>query len=199
MILAGNDFDAAKDSARAYAEEKMGCLFIEDGHDPRISEGAGTIAPEHAQLKPRTILVPVGNGALITGVGCWVKAHSPKTKIVGVCAAGAPSMAESWRQGKPIPSNEARTIADGVAVRVPVLSAVNWMQDFVDDMVLVDDQQIREALEVLRDTLGLILEPSGVLGIAAALNHEFDEGLLATILTGSNFSPDLLAELTRSA
>lgn len=197
VILAGEDFDAAKDSARSYADAGPDRQFVEDGHEPRISEGAGTIAVELAPWEPGTILVPVGNGALISGIGCWVKARSPATTVVGVCPAAAPAMAESWRQGRTISLPSANTIADGAAVRVPVPAALDWMRDVVDDVVLVDDEQIREAVRITRDTLGLILEPTGALGIAAALHHRFGGGLLATILTGSNFSAELLAELVR--
>ncbi|MEO3849394.1 pyridoxal-phosphate dependent enzyme [Streptomyces sp. B8F3] len=197
VVPAGDDFDAAKDAARACAEGARDRLFVEDGEEPRISEGAGTIAVELAPLSG-TLLVPVGNGALIGGVACWAKARAPRTSIVGVCAAGAPAMAESWRRNAPVPTPEARTIADGVAVRVPVPAAVERMRGLVDDVVLVDDDQIREALRAVRDTMGLILEPAAALGVAAALHHRFATGPLATIVTGSNFSPELLAELAES-
>ena len=194
--LGGADFDAAKDAARAYADGGEGLLFVEDGHEPRISEGAGTIAAELAPLQPDVIFVPVGNGALISGIGCWMKARSPGTRIVGVCAAGAPAMAESWQHGSMVTSAEVTTIADGVAVRVPIPAALEWMSEFVDDMILIDDAQLREALRIARDTIGLILEPSGALGIAAALQHGNPDRKPAAIVTGSNFSADLLTELT---
>lgn len=171
-------------------------MFVEDGLEPRISEGAGTIAAELAPLRPDVIFVPVGNGALISGIGCWMKARSAGTRIVGVCAAGAPAMAESWRHGSVVTSAEVTTIADGVAVRVPIPAALEWMSTVVDDMILIDDAQLREALRMARDTIGLILEPSGALGIAAALHHQIPGQKLATVVTGSNFSAGLLAELT---
>lgn len=194
---AGDDFDAAKTAARAYAGEHPARLFVEDGAEPRIAEGAGTIAVELATAGPDVVLVPVGNGALINGIGCWLRAHAPATRIVGVCAASAPAMARSWRSGTPVTTASAETIADGVAVRVPVPSAVEAMRAYVDDMVLVEEDDLRAALRVARDTLGLILEPAGALGIAAATRYDRDHDLTtATIVTGSNFSEDLLAELT---
>jgi threonine dehydratase len=194
--LGGADFDAAKDAARAYAAGGEDRLFVEDGHEPRISEGAGTIAAELAPLQPDVIFVPVGNGALISGIGCWMKARSPGTRIIGVCAAGAPAMEESWRRGSVVTSAEVTTIADGVAVRVPIPAALEWMRELVDDMILIDDAQLREALRIARDTIGLILEPSGALGIAAALRYRNPGHKPAAIVTGSNFSAELLAELT---
>jgi threonine dehydratase len=194
--LGGADFDAAKDAARAYAAGGEARLFVEDGHEPRISEGAGTIAAELAPLQPDVIFVPVGNGALISGIGCWMRARSPGTRIVGVCAAGAPAMAESWRHGRLVTSAEVTTIADGVAVRVPVPAALEWMSECVDEMVLIDDAQLREALRIARDTIGLILEPSGALGIAAVLHHQVPGKRPAAVVTGSNFSAEVLAELS---
>ena len=105
-------------------------------------------------------------------------------------------MAESWRHGSVVTSAEVTTIADGVAVRVPIPAALEWMSEFVDDMILIDDAQLREALRIARDTIGLILEPSGALGIAAALQHRNPDRKPAAIVTGSNFSDGLLAELT---
>jgi threonine dehydratase len=196
VVLTGEDFDEAKDAARAFAQRRSECLFVEDGDEPRIAEGAGTIGVELAPLGIRTLLVPVGNGALICGVGTWLKAHSPATRIVGVCAAAAPSMADSWRAGRPVPSQSAQTMADGIAVRVPVPAAVEWMRDCVDDVVLVSEQQIMAAVLAIRDTLGLLVEPSAAVGVAAATTSAFEGPRLGTIVTGANLSPALLARLT---
>jgi len=198
VILAGEDFDAAKDVARGYASDRQDCLFVEDGAEPQIAEGAGTIGVELTPLKISTLLVPVGNGALICGVGRWLKAHSPQTRIVGVCAAGAPAMADSWRAGKPVPASKADTMADGIAVRVPVPAAVEWMRGCVDDVLLVQEAWIPESVRAIRDTLGLLVEPSAAVGIAAALHYSFDGSRLATIITGANLSAEQLAELTQA-
>ncbi|MGV9848287.1 threonine ammonia-lyase [Streptomyces sp. NPDC003442] len=195
VLLSGADFDAAKDAARVYADTRPECVFVEDGDEPLIAEGAGTIAVELAPLGLDAIVVPVGNGALISGIGCWTKARSPRTRIIGVCAAGAPAMATSWRTGVPRTTGPVRTMADGIAVRVPVPAAVAWMREVVDEVLLVEEEDIRRALRLVRDTLGLILEPSGAVGIAAALRHDLGVASLATILTGGNFSPGLLREL----
>ena len=197
VVLDGDDFDRAKARAVEHAAEQEDRLFVEDGREPAISEGAGTIGVELAPLGLDTLLVPVGNGALITGIGTWLKAHSPGTRIVGVCAAGAPAMERSWRAGRAIDGDAAATFADGIAVRVPVPAAVEWMRDTVDDMLLVDDEQIGAALRLVRDTVGLVLEPSAVVGVAAAMAQPF-AGRIGTIVTGSNYPRELLAELTAS-
>ena len=165
------------------------------GEEPRIAEGAGTIGVELAALTIDTLLVPVGNGALISGVGRWLKASSPGTRIVGVCAAGAPAMADSWRAGRPVSSPSAATMADGIAVRVPVPAAVEWMRDTVDDVGLVGEDELLAAMLAVRDTLGLLIEPSGAAGIAAATG-QYPGQRVATIITGANLSAELLARLT---
>jgi len=195
VVLHGEDFDVAKSRAIEHATGRSDRIFVEDGREPAISEGAGTIGVELAPLDLGTLLVPVGNGGLINGVGRWLKVHSPSTRIVGVCAAGAPAMERSWRAGRVIVSESIATIADGIAGRVPVPVALEWMRDTVDDMVTVDDDQILAALRLVRDTAGLLLEPSAVVGVAAAMQHDY-AGLLATIVTGSNYGPELLAQLT---
>lgn len=195
VVLAGDDFDDAKDAARSYADDRPGCLFVEDGHEPRIAEGAGTIGLELAALAIDVLLVPVGNGALISGVARWLKARSPHTQIIGVCAAGAPAMADSWRAGRPVSSPPAATMADGIAVRVPVPAAVEWMRDTVDDVVLVGEDQLLAAMLTVRDTLGLLIEPSAAAGLAAATG-QYPGQRVATIITGANLSAGLLAQLT---
>jgi threonine dehydratase len=195
VVLAGSDFDEAKDAAKAFARDRPESLFVEDGDEPRIAEGAGTIGVELAPMAVGTVLVPVGNGALICGIGTWLKAHAPATRIVGVCAAAAPSMADSWRAGRPVPSQSAQTMADGIAVRVPVPAAVEWMRDCVDDIVLVSEDQILAAVFVIRDALGLLVEPSAAVGVAAAMTGSFAGTRVGTILTGANLSADLLTQL----
>ncbi len=88
--LEGHDFDAAKAAARRYADGE-GARLVVDGDDPAIAEGAGTIAAEltRAGAAPEIILVPLGNGALATGVGAWMKAESPRTRVVAVVAEKA--------------------------------------------------------------------------------------------------------------
>src|SRR5260370_618784 len=99
-------------------------------------------------------------------------------------AQEAPAMALSWREGRPVSSQTTATMADGLAVRVPVPAAVEWMREYVDDMVLVSEESIWHALEVVRDTLGLLVEPSGAVGIAAALEYGRYGWSIRTIIPG---------------
>ena len=113
VSVGGPDFDSAKQAARRYADTHPGCVFVEDGDDPAITEGAGTIGIEILRWgNPDTLVIPLGDGALITGIAAWVKQHSPNTRIIGVCPSGAPAMFESWRAGRLINTERGETIAD---------------------------------------------------------------------------------------
>jgi threonine dehydratase len=191
--LEGEDFDAAKLAARSYAEQ-IGARFVEDGAEPAIAEGAGTLGVElTAWPEPLdAVYVPVGNGALATGVGRWIKAHSPATEVVGVCAAGAPAMFESWRTGAAVSTARADTIADGIAVRVPVDRALQDLAGSVDRMILVDDALIVSAMQLLFETLGVVVEPAGASGLAGCmLERETLQGrLVAVPLCGGNLTAE---------
>ncbi|MPZ89494.1 MAG: pyridoxal-phosphate dependent enzyme [Nitriliruptorales bacterium] len=190
--LAGADFDTAKDIARRQAGEQ-GWTYVEDGREPAIAEGAGTIAVELAAWPERldAVLVPVGNGALINGVGRWLKAMAPGLRVVGACAERAPSMERSWRQRRMVVMEHADTIADGIAVRAPVPEALAEMAHTVDDMVLVSDEQIVTAMRLAFRGLGLVIEPAGAAGLAAALalRHRLAGKLVAVPLCGGNLTP----------
>lgn len=180
------DFTAAKDAAREHAR-RVGALFIEDGRDVAITEGAGSVAVEllRGDVRIDTAVVPVGDGALITGMARWLKEHSPHTRVVGVCAEGAPAVARAWA-GRPVSDTPVATIADGVAVRVPVPAAIPRLRALVDDMVLVPDDAIRDAMSLARTTLGLVLEPAGAIGLAAIAVADLPGEMIATVLTGGN-------------
>ena len=191
--LAGADFDAAKQAARDFAR-LPGYRYIEDGCEPAIAEGAGTIGVEiSAWTAPiQTLLVPIGNGALACGVGRWLKAVSPQTRIVGVVAEAAPAMRLSWLCGSVVATERADTVADGIAIRQPAAEALSEIAGVIDDIVAVSDQQLLGAMRLAFNTLGLIIEPAGAAGLAAAeaLRHQLRDTLAATILCGGNVTQE---------
>lgn len=198
--VAGADFDVAKELAREHAARHADCVFVEDGDDPAICEGAGTIAIELQRAeKFDAVVIPLGDGALITGMALWIKQHAPATKIIGVCPTGSPAMRDSWRAGKAIASDKIDTFADGIAVRVPVAKSVERVKALVDDIVLVDDSALLDAMRLAASTLGLLLEPSGAAGLAAIRANAIAGDFLATVLTGSNIHPDLVPQVLAGA
>jgi threonine dehydratase len=196
VVLAGDDFDAAKAAAREHAARR-GLRFVEDGRDVAIAEGAGSIAVELLRSpKPfDAVLVPLGNGALVAGIGTWVKDKAPSTRVIGVVAGGAPAMALSWRRGEVVSTASSATIADGIAVRVPVPEALADMRGVVDEVVEVEDAAMLAAMRLLLAHAGLMAEPAGVAGIAALLadRERYAGRRVATPICGSNLTPEQIA------
>ena len=169
--LTGADFDAAKRAAREFSVHS-GAFYVEDGAVPEIAEGAGTIALElmEADVTPDVMLVPLGNGALATGIGAWMRHAAPLTRMVAVVADGAPAMRLSFDAGLVIATSAAETIADGIAVREPVPYAVACMRDTIDEVLAVEDGAIVRAMRFAHEHLGLVVEPAGAAGLAALLD-----------------------------
>ena len=189
--IAGEDFDAAKDAAKAFAQS-VGGVMIEDGLAPEVSEGHGTMAIELLSRGNTfdAVVIALGNGAMLNGVSRWVKAAAPATKVFGVCARGADAMEKSWRTQRIMETKTADTIADGIAVRVPIPEAVSDMQGIVDDVLLVDDAHIVEAMRLCCAHAGLLVEPAGAAGLAGIVAHraQFAGQRVATVLCGSNLT-----------
>lgn len=190
MELEVGDFDQAKDAARRYADES-GAMFIEDGLLGPIAEGAGTIAVELCEGPPLdAVFVPLGNGALVNGVGTWLKQQS-SARVIAVCAEGAPAMAMSWKEHRAVTA-PVDTIADGIAVRVPIPEAVRLTTDTVDEVMLVSDDEMRAAMRALFYEAGLLVEPAAAAGIAAIAQRssELKDAHVATVLTGGNVTEE---------
>jgi threonine dehydratase len=189
--LAGDDFDAAKAAAGTFAGSS-GLRMVADGLDPEASIGAGTIGVELLAYGSTydALLVPLGNGAMLTGIARWVKAAAPAIAVYGVSARGADAMEKSWRIGSIVLPPQVNTIADGIAVRVPIPEALEDMRCIVDDVLLVSDQDIIAAMRLIYSEAGLIAEPSGAAGVAAilAVPDRFAGLRVATIVCGSNLT-----------
>lgn len=190
------DFDQAKEAARRHAEA-TDALFIEDGLHGAIAEGAGTIAVElTARGEPLdAIFVPLGNGSLVNGIGTWLKHQAPKTRVIAVCAQGAPSMALSFEAHRAIDA-PADTIADGISVRVPVQEAVATMSRTVDEVMLVSDDEMLRAMRALHADAELIVEPAGAAGVAAIAQRgrPLAGKRVATVLTGGNLTDEQIRD-----
>jgi threonine dehydratase len=191
--LVGKDADETHEAASEFARES-GATLIVDGREAALAEGAATIAVELLEWREAfdAILVPLGDGSLIAGIGRWTKAHAPATRVIGVCSAGAPAMARSWQRRQVTPVAAAHTIADGLSISTPHSEALADLADVVDDIVVLEDDAMIEAMRLAHRELGLVLEPSGAAGLAAAQAYaeRFRGMLVAAILTGGNMTPE---------
>lgn len=192
VIREGRDFDDARAAAAAYAREQPAELVV-DGLDPRIAAGAATLALEVTDAAeaaavplPAVAYVPLGNGALIVGVGAWLRHAAPNCRIVGVAAAEAPSMVLSWRAGEPVETPTAATYADGIACRVPVPEALEMMVGRVDELVLVSEAQLHAAEAELAAATGITVEGAAAASWAGLIADSRRDGPALVIVTGSN-------------
>jgi threonine dehydratase len=186
------NYSAAQQAAVRFAAAS-GAVLLEDGRQEAIAEGAGTIGVELLRWPQPldVVVVPLGDGALLGGIARWVKAHSAKTRMVGICATGSPAMRLSWRARRPVSTAPPQTIAQGLAVQSPHAEAVADLVDLVDDILLVDDEALIAAVRLAHRELGLVLEPSGAAGIAGIVAHaeQFRGAWAATVLTGGGSLP----------
>jgi threonine dehydratase len=199
--FAGNDFDAAKEAARVHATAHN-LRFVEDGAEPAIAQGAGTIALELLdRARFDVMVVPLGNGALLAGIGSVLRQLAPRTEIVAVVAGNAPAMKQSLEAGTAIETERADTIADGIAVRIPIASALTELRGCCDAVVAVSEQEIFEAMQLIHRHLGLVTEPAGAVGIAAVMAdpRHFAKRRVATVLSGGNIAPALRDRLSNQA
>lgn len=192
VIEAGEHFDDARGTSEAYAAEHDAALLV-DGDDVRISTGAATLAVEitddiAARILPMPAVaaVPVGNGALINGVGSWLRHAAPDCRVVGVQAEAAAAMTLSWRAGRPIDTASAATYADGIATRVAIPGAVELLRGRVDDMITVSEEALRAAQAELTEELGITVEGAAAASWAGLLAAERPAGPALVIVTGSN-------------
>jgi threonine dehydratase len=192
--LVGDDLDQAKDEGRAWAAER-GLPFFEDGAERLQLEGYGAIADEIvSQLPepPAAVVVPVGNGALMAGVGAALGRLAPDAVRVGVVAKEAPVMAESWEAGEPRIGDRCDTFADGLAVRVAIPFAVDALVGATDRMLLVSERELARAVGAY-DAAGIRVEGAGAASLAALRRLDVDHGPVVLIVTGRNIDEELHA------
>lgn len=192
VVQVGEDFDEARAAADAHVTANGGYLLV-DGDDARISTGAAGIAVEltdaadlGALPSPAVVSVPVGNGALINGMGSWLRAVAPGCRVLGIQAEGAAAMMLSWRAGRPIDTPTVATFADGIAARVAIPAAVELMAGRIDEMRLVSDDDLLAAQAELTTELGVTVEGAAAASWAGLLAGPRPDGPAVLIITGSN-------------
>ena len=141
IVLTGDTFDAANSAAIRYAEEN-GKTFIPPFDHPKVMEGQGTIGKEILSQAPDKldyIFVPIGGGGLASGLGSYIKAMSPETKIIGVEPGGAPCMKAAIENGGPVELEEIDKFVDGAAVKKAGAKTYEVCREVLDDIVIVPE------------------------------------------------------------
>lgn len=195
-VLVGGGYDEAHAAALELAGDR-GRAYVHAFDDDAIIAGQGTVALELLRDAPDldTIVVPVGGGGLIAGIALAARAHPGKPRIVGVQAAGASALADSFGLGR-IVERGASTIADGIAVRRPAERTFSLVRALVDDVVTVSDQAIARAMVVLLERHKLLAEGAGAAALAAVLeaNGRVGGRRVGVIVSGGNVDPNLLGK-----
>ncbi|RZT85038.1 threonine dehydratase [Pseudonocardia sediminis] len=196
VVTTGPEASAPRDASREFAASTPGAVLLEDGREPAIAEGAGTIGVELLRSGPvDAVVLPIGDGSLITGVALWVRHHAPGTRIVGVNPSTAPSMHDSVRAGHPVTAVPTSTFPEGIDIPTPHAESVDRVRELVDEIVLVDEGAMRSAMGLIARHLGVLPEPAGAAGLAAIAGGGIDGSRVATVVTGANPSPTTLAAL----
>ena len=176
-----------------------GHIFIEDGSSPEIVAGTATIGLEIlAQVKDLdTLIIPVGNGALIGGIGTLVKEKNSDIKVIGIQAELASCMALSFKAGRPIDTKSCATFAGGMAVRVAIPEAVDLLLDVVDEMLVVSEDEMKRAMVLYYRCTQEIVEGAGAAALAAALRYpeKMQNQTICLIATGANVDPQLKQDI----
>lgn len=197
VILAGSNYDEAYAYAATYGREHN-MVFVHPFADDAVMAGQGTIALEMLEANPDldAVIVPVGGGGLISGIASAIKSLRPDIRVIGVSAAGAPAMKESFEAGRPIDSLAVRTIADGIAVRDTSEITLAHILSAVDQIVTVDDEEIANAILFLLERQKLVVEGAGAAGVAALLHNKLPElrnKKVGVVLSGGNMDVTLLS------
>ncbi len=152
-------------------QKEHGYTFVHPFDDPKVIAGQGTIGLEILQEMPdvEAVIVPIGGGGLISGVAFAIKQLRPDVKVYGVQSSGAPSMATSLQEGKIRHLHNVSTIADGIAVKEPGVNTFDMCNRYVDEVVVVSDDEIAAAILTLLEKQKLVSEGAGAVSVAAAM------------------------------
>lgn len=198
VVLHGHNYDEAYQYAR-YLQEERGLTFVHAFDDAQVISGQGTIALEIIDQLPEVeaLLVPIGGGGLAAGVAIAAKEINPRLRVIGVQAAGAPSMYQSRQKNSRQQLAAVKTIADGIAVKEPGRQTFEYVQKYVDEIVLVDESDIADSIVALLERGKVMAEGAGVVGLAALLSERvYIRGAkVAVLISGGNMDPLRLSEI----
>jgi threonine dehydratase len=181
-------------------QEQYQLTFVHPFDDPLVIAGQGTVGLEILEdvPAPDMVIVPVGGGGLISGIATVIKAKQPSTRVIGVEPTGAAAMIASLQQNKPVALEHINTVADGLAAPFAGTHALEHVQRSVDEVVLVTDEEIIEAMLIIMERSKLFVEPAAAAGFAALLHHKINVAPGSTVvcvLSGGNIDRTRLKTL----
>jgi threonine dehydratase len=195
--FAGRDFDESRAEAEADATER-GARLIAPANDWRLIAGVATYTVEMLEVVPDldVLIVPAGGGSGLSGACLAGKSLSPQLRVIGVQAAGAPVIYETWRSGQLQEIDRADTFAEGLATRVAFSLPAQILWQRLDDFRLVTDTEMRRGILTLLETARVLAEGAGAAALAAAyaMREELAGQKVGIVVSGGNLTLDALAE-----
>lgn len=199
VILHGTGTDAL---AKAHEmSEQQGLTLVHPFDDDRVIAGTGTVALEildQWEGAPDIVVVPIGGGGLISGIALAIKELAPGTRVIGVEPTGAAVMRQSLDAGRPTSMSSTSTIADGLAAPTAGVRNFEIVKRYVDDVVLVSDDEIAEATRVLLLRAKLLAEPAGAAAVAAISTRRFpmrSTDSVVVLVSGGNVDAERIKAL----
>ncbi len=173
--------------------------YVHSANEPKLIAGVGTYALEILRRlpDPDVVIVPIGLGSGISGTAIVVKHLRPETMVIGVQAEGAPAVAESWRRGSVVSYDRVQTRAEGLATRTPAEMTLAIMRKLVDEVVLVSEAEIDQAVRWLLEGTHNLAEGAGAASTAAAfkLRHRLAGRRVVAVFSGGNLDLRILPEI----
>lgn len=189
VVERGADFDACRDAAEEYANER-GMRYIHPANEPHLVAGVGTYALELIEAAPDldVVIVPVGGGSGVCGTATVFKTIRPETRVIAVQAANMPAVYQSFHEQRLVALEGGQTFAEGLATRVAFDMPFEIMQRLVDDVQLVSEEEMRQAMVMLLDKAHLVAEGAGAssLALARRLAPELRGRKVGLIVSGGN-------------
>lgn len=205
VVLYGDNYDEAYTHARELERERN-LVFIHAFDDAEVIAGQGTIGVEILQQASEdidAIFVPIGGGGLIAGIAVYVKSQRPGIRIIGVEPEDSAAMRDSIAAGRPVTLDHVGIFADGVAVRSVGDETFRLCQQYVDEIVTVDTDQVCAAIRDIFEDTRSIVEPAGALAVAGLKKYLADHGIenksFVTINSGANINFDRLRHIAERA
>src|ERR1700733_173477 len=202
VVLHGANYDEAYEEAlRLGAQDHL--TFVHAFNDDAVIAGQGTLGLELLEQHPdlEAVIVPIGGGGLIGGIGCALKETNPKIQVIGVQPARLPSVKAALTEGKPVTLPSAVTIADGIAVRRAGERTFPLIQNYVDEIVTVEEEEIANAVLLLLEREKILAEGAGAAALAALVNRrsplirEKSGKKVVVVVSGGNIDVTLLARI----